>query len=162
MPGCGKSTVGVVLAKILGYQFLDSDLLIQSQEKRILSEIIREEGLDRFLLIEEEVNAGISAEGTVIATGGSVIYGKKAMEHLKKTGIVVYLKYPLQDITVRLGDLTDRGVALQPGQTLEDLYAERIPLYELYADVTVEGDGFSISETAAEIRRILKETGADV
>ncbi len=162
MPGCGKSTVGVVLAKILGYQFLDSDLLIQSQEKRILSEIIREEGLDRFLLIEEEVNAGISAESTVIATGGSVIYGKKAMEHLKKNGIVVYLKLPLQDIAVRLGDLTDRGVALRPEQTLADLYAERVPLYELYADIVLEAGSLSISETASEIRRIIKEKRADV
>ena len=155
MPGCGKSTVGVVLAKALGYAFIDSDLLIQSQQDRILSEIIREEGLERFLKIEEDVNAGIEACRSVIATGGSVVYGKRAMEHLKEIGSVVYLKLPLEEIAARLGNLEERGVALHAGQTLEDLYQERIPLYESYADVTLDVSGLPIREVVRTIRTCL-------
>lgn len=137
MPGCGKSTIGVVLAKKLGFRFLDSDLCIQEREGRLLHEIISSVGLEGFLHIENEVNSGLDVSGCVIATGGSAVYGKEAMEHLKEIGIVVYLKLPYFSIRERLGDLKKRGVVLKKGQTLKGLYEERIPLYEKYADVIV-------------------------
>lgn len=141
MPGAGKSTLGVVLAKVLGYQFLDADLLIQKQEKRRLHQIISEEGIEGFKAIENRVNASIEAENTVIATGGSVVYCEEAMEHLKKIGKVVYLKLSLEALSRRLGNLKGRGVVLKEGQTLKSLYEERIPLYEKYADLVVDEEG---------------------
>lgn len=154
MPGAGKSTVGVVLAKSRGCRFLDSDLLIQEKYDALLHELITEYGLEGFLKIEEEVNASIEAKCTVVATGGSVVYGAAAMQHLKKIGKVVYLKLSCETIRERLGDLNERGVALQKGQTLEDLYAERIPLYEKYADVTVDCEKKSIREIVSELYRL--------
>ena len=141
MPGVGKSTVGVVLAKVLGYQFLDSDLLIQKQEKRKLHQIIAQEGNDGFQAIENRVNASIEAEETVIATGGRVVYCQEAMEHLKSVGTVVYLKLSLNELSKRLGNLKGRGVVLKEGQTLADLYRERTPLYEKYADIVINQEG---------------------
>ena len=141
MPGVGKSTLGVVLAKVLGYQFLDADLLIQKEEKRRLYQIIEQEGVDGFMAIENRVNASIEAENTVIATGGSVVYCEEAMEHLKSIGKVVYLKLSLKSLSRRLGNLKGRGVVLKDGQTLKDLYEERIPLYEKYADIVVDEEG---------------------
>lgn len=141
MPGVGKSTLGVVLAKVLGYQFLDSDLLIQKQEKRRLYQIIEQEGVEGFKAIENRVNASIEAENTVIATGGSVVYCEEAMKHLKSIGRVVYLKLSYQPLSRRLGNLKGRGVLLKDGQTLRDLYEERVPLYEKYADIVVDEEG---------------------
>ena len=141
MPGVGKSTIGVVLAKVLGYQFLDSDLLIQKQEGRKLHQIISQEGNEGFKIIENRVKASIQAEETVIATGGSVIYCPEAMEHLKSIGTVVYLKLSLEPLSKRLGNLKGRGVLLKEGQTLEDLYRERTPLYEKYADIVIDEEG---------------------
>lgn len=155
MPGVGKSTLGVVLAKELGFQFVDADLLIQEREKRLLKEIIAEEGVDGFLKIENDVNAGISAEKTVIATGGSVIYGSEAMEHLKEIGTVVYLKLDYETLDSRLGSLKGRGVVLRDGQTLKSLYDERIPLYEKYADVVVDEAGLDLEQTLAEVLKQL-------
>ena len=120
MPGCGKSTVGVVLAKILGYRFLDSDLVIQETENRLLHDIIEQEGIEGFEKIENRINASIDVKRSVIATGGSVIYGKEAMEHLKKIGVVVYIKLPYEEIAHLLGNLEQRGVAIKNNQTLED------------------------------------------
>lgn len=157
MPGCGKSTVGVVLAKTLGYRFLDSDLLIQESENRLLSEIIEQEGLDGFNAIENKVNASINVKKSVIATGGSVIYGKEAMEHLKEIGVVVYIKLPYEKIKRRLGNLAQRGVAIKDNQTLRDLYNERVPLYEKYADIIVEEKNLTISQTALFIKEKLKD-----
>lgn len=151
MPGCGKSSLGVVLAKALGYSFLDSDLVIQEKEGRLLSEIIEQDGLDGFEKTEEKINASIKADKTVIATGGSVIYGPAAMKHLKEIGTVVYLKLPLKEIEERLGDLNQRGVAVRPGQTLGSLYNERIPLYEKYADITVDVYGMDIRSSVLEL-----------
>ncbi|MBO6163886.1 MAG: shikimate kinase [Lachnospiraceae bacterium] len=153
MPGCGKSTVGVVLAKAMGYDFLDSDLLIQQREGRVLSRILEEEGPDAFNRIEEDVNASIQAKRTVIATGGSVVYGPRAMEHLREIGTVIYLKLPLAEVAERLGDLTERGVSLHEGQTLEDLYRERIPLYEKYAHLTIDASGAGIRHVVTAIRQ---------
>lgn len=153
MPGCGKSTVGVVLAKALGYHFLDSDLVIQDREKKLLSEIIEENGPEGFNRIEEDVNASIEAEHTVIATGGSVVYGPRAMAHLGEIADIIYLKLPLEEIEERVGDLTKRGVSLREGQTLNDLYRERIPLYEKYAQITVDESGMDIRRVVGEILR---------
>ena len=151
MPGAGKSTVGVVLAKHLGRRFLDSDLVIQEKTGKLLHEIISGEGLEGFLAIENEINSSLEKNGSVVATGGSVIYGAQAMEHLRRTGIVVYLKLSYAEIESRLGDLKQRGVALKEGQTLRDLYEERVPLYEKYADLPAECDGKSIRAIVAEL-----------
>ncbi len=151
MPGSGKSTVGVVLAKNLGYHFIDSDLLIQEREHRLLSEIIEQEGLDRFNEIEEEVNASIEANRCVIATGGSAVYGPKAMEHLRSIGTVVYLEVSYEETADRLGDLAKRGVSIRKGQTLKELYDERVPLYEKYAHITVSAQKFNIRNIVNDI-----------
>lgn len=154
MPGAGKSTVGVVLAKSLGYTFIDSDLVIQKQEGKLLHTIIEEVGLEGFEQIENRVNASIMEEFSVIATGGSAVYGKEAMEHLKSIGTVVYLQLPYDEIEKRLGDLNERGVAIKEGQTLASLYEERIPLYNKYADITVNCDGLQIREIVAFIKKL--------
>ena len=154
MPGAGKSTVGVVLAKRKGWRFLDSDLLIQDTHGALLHELISEYGTEGFLKIEEEVNASIETSHAVIATGGSAIYGEKAMGHLREIGTVVYLQLSCDAIRERLGDLDERGVALREGQTLDDLYRERIPMYERYADVTINCENQSIREIVLEISRM--------
>lgn len=156
MPGSGKSTIGIVLAKVLGYEFLDSDLVIQKREKRLLSEIIEQEGIEGFIQIENEVNSQIQVHRTVIATGGSAVYGQEAMEHLKKIGTVIYLKIGYKSLKKRLGDLEKRGVVLKPGQTLKDLFAERTPLYEKYADITIDEEKKDIRETVSTIKGKLK------
>lgn len=156
MPGVGKSTIGVILAKIIGYHFLDSDLVIQEREKRLLHEIIAQEGTEGFLKIENDVNTSLNVERTIIATGGSAIYGREAMEHFKEIGEIVYLKADYPTIKKRLGNLEKRGVALKEGQTLKDLYDERCTLYEKYADVVVDEKGLGTEETIGEVLRGLK------
>ncbi len=157
MPGVGKSTLGVVLAKELGYEFVDADLLIQKQENRLLKEIIAEDGVDGFLKIENDVNAHINTRKTVIATGGSVIYGAEAMEHLKEIGTVVYLKLDYDTLDSRLGSLNARGVVLRDGQTLKTLYEERVPLYEKYSDVIVDEGGLDLEETLKKVLKSLAQ-----
>lgn len=152
MPGAGKSTVGVVLAKILGFEFLDSDLLIQRQEGKVLHKLIAQHGIDGFIAIENQVNRDIHTTDTVISTGGSVIYGDEAMQSLKKEGIVVYIQLSYEGLKRRLGDLTKRGVVLKEGFTLKDLYNERSPLYEKYADIIVNVDGKTIEESIEAVR----------
>lgn len=151
MPGSGKSTVGVVLAKKLGYRFLDSDLVIQEKYGKLLHELIEEHGVEGFWKIENDVNASFDVRKSVIATGGSAVYGAEAMEHLRKLGTVVYLQLPYEEIAERLGDLNARGVTLKPGQTLADLYEERVPLYEKYAHVVVACGGKMLREIVSEI-----------
>ena len=151
MPGVGKSTVGVILAKMIGYQFTDADLLIQKQEGKLLHEIIAEKGTDGFIEIEERVNASIEASHTIIATGGSVVYGKKAMEHLSCIGTVVYLKVPYDTLEKRLEDIKGRGVVLKEGQTFRTLYDERTPLYEKYADIEISEDGLNVEQTVEKL-----------
>ena len=141
MPASGKSTVGVILAKLIGYDFIDTDILIQRAEKKRLSEIIRESGIDEFLKVEERVCASVEADHCVIATGGSVVYSEKAMRHLKKIGHVMYLKTDYETIRKRLGNIRQRGVVLREGQTLRDLFEERVVLYEKYADTVIEEEG---------------------
>lgn len=138
LPASGKSSLGVLLAKALGYGFVDADLVIQEREGKLLYEIIDNVGVDGFIRLENEINQSINGEKTVIATGGSAVYGKEAMEHFKSIGKVVYLKIPFGELEKRLGDYTHRGIAIKSGKTLKDMYDERIPLYEKYADVTVE------------------------
>lgn len=151
MPGAGKSTVGVVLAKKLGYYFMDSDLVIQEREQRLLHEIIAQEGLQGFLEIENRINASLNAEHSIIATGGSVIYGTEAMAHFKQIGTVIYLKLSYEAIENRLGDLRERGVALKEHQTLAQLYAERTPLYEQYADIIIDCEELVLREVVEQI-----------
>ena len=156
MPGAGKSTVGVVLAKILGYEFIDADLEIQRQEGRLLWQIIEREGIDGFLKVEERVNASLCPENTVIATGGSVIYGARAMEHLREISTVVYLRHSYETIAGRLGDLAKRGVTLPEGWTLLDLYNERTPLYEKYAHIVFDTNADDIRGTALGLSKVLR------
>ena len=156
MPASGKSTVGVLLAKAVGYGFIDSDLVIQSREGRLVSRIIEDEGLEAFLRIEEKINAELCADRCVIATGGSVVYGEKAMEHFKEMGKIVYLKLSYEELAGRLSDLKGRGVAIKEGFTLKDLYDERVPLYEKYADVTVDLDGTDIAGALRRAGEALK------
>jgi shikimate kinase len=155
MPGTGKSTAGVILAKVAGYQFIDSDLLIQKAEGRTLAEIMAEEGTDGFIKIEERVNCEIEAERSVIATGGSVVYSANAMKHLRQIGTVVYLKTSYRVLEKRLHNLRRRGVVLKKGQTLRMLYEERAPLYAKYADLTVNQDKLDIEGTVEEIMKQL-------
>ena len=161
MPGAGKSTLGVLLARAMNYRFMDTDLLIQEQEGKLLCEIIAEEGMQRFLEIEGEVNAGIETERTVIAPGGSAIYSEKAMEHFSRIGVIVYLHVPVTELQKRLGDLKRRGVVLKEGQTLEMLYEERRIYYERYAKVTVDVSGKEIGEILGEMVEKLKAEMAE-
>lgn len=151
MPGVGKSTIGVILAKVLGYSFLDADLLIQEQEGKLLREIIEEKGTDGFIEVENRVNASIRADRAIIATGGSVVYGKEAMEHLKEIGRVVYLKVSYAILEKRLADIKGRGVVLKEGQTLETLFEERSKLYEQYADIEVSEEGLDVEQTVEKL-----------
>ena len=157
MPGAGKSTVGVVLAKRLGYQFLDSDLVIQEHYGKLLQELIEEHGVEGFWDIEDEINASLKRKKTVIATGGSAVYGKNAMKHFQKTATIIYLQLPYAEIEERVGDLQTRGVTVRPGQNLWELYQERLPLYERYADLTIDCYGKSLREIVMEICERLQE-----
>lgn len=151
MPASGKSTVGVILAKLLGFDFIDTDLLIQRREQQRLSEIIATRGLPAFLAAEEAACLSVQPSHSVIATGGSVVYSDAAMRHLKSLGTVVYLAVDYQTLEGRLHDIQGRGVVLCPGQTLEELYAERVPLYQKNADITVvEGNG-GLEETVKAV-----------
>ena len=157
MPAVGKSTVGIVVAKRLGKRFVDTDLLIQEQEKKLLREIIAEVGDDGFLAIENQVNREVNAENSVISPGGSVIYSEEAMKHYKEIGTVVYLKASYQTIKKRIRNPQKRGVVLREGQSLRDLYNERVPYFEKYADITVCEDGCRIEETIENVINAVSE-----
>ena len=156
MPSSGKSTIGVLLAKRLGFSFVDVDIVIQEKEGRLLKEIIADEGMDGFLAVENRINAGLDVSLSVIAPGGSVIYGEEAMEHLKEISEVVYLKMSYEEMEKRIGNVVDRGVALTPGFTLRDLYNERVPYYEKYADITIDEAGKTPGQTVDELRDIIE------
>jgi len=161
MPGCGKSTIGVLLAKALGLSFVDTDVVFQASEGQKLQRIIEEIGVDEFLKKEEAAVLGMTCDRTVIATGGSVVYGRRAMEKLHQSGTVIYIRLPYAEIERRLSNLATRGVTLRDGQTLEDLYHERIPLYEKEADIVFDAAGSSIDQTVASLtRRIEALNGA--
>ena len=151
MAGCGKSTVGVLLAKMLGYDFIDSDLLIQKSAGKKLYEIIRDNGNNYFIALENQINSQIAAEKTVIATGGSAVFGEEAMKHLGSIGKIVYLEVPLEELKKRVTNFSTRGIVKKDGQTLEDIYKERVPLYKKYADITVGCTDCSLQENAEKI-----------
>lgn len=151
MPAVGKSTVGVVVAKHLGYQFIDTDLVIQEQEKRLLKEIIAEEGIEGFLKIEDRVNSEVDTNKAVISPGGSIVYCKHAMEHYKKIGTVIYLRASFETIRNRLDNAKGRGVVLKDGQTLQDLYEERTVLFEKYADKIIDQDELELEQSVEAV-----------
>lgn len=151
MPSCGKSTIGVVLAKTMNKGFVDTDLLIQQKEGKTLQNIINEHGNDYFHHVEESVLLETNVRNFVIATGGSAIYFDRAMEHFKENGKVVYLKVSLETILERLNNIKTRGVTLGKGQTIEDLYKQRVPLYEKHADLVIEAEHLTIEEVVEKI-----------
>lgn len=157
MPASGKSSVGIVLAKRLGKKFVDTDIVIQERYGKLLKELIKEYGDDGFRKIEDEVNASLDVTNSIISPGGSVVYGTKAMEHLKEISVVIYLELSYTAIKSRLGDLRERGITLKEGQTLKDLYLERTPLYEKYADITVNEMKKTLANTIDEICEMLGE-----
>ena len=157
LPTSGKSTVGVILAKLLGMQFLDTDLLIQQKTAKRLNEIIDAAGTRRFLEIEESVCTSIDVDHTVIATGGSVVFSKAAMAHLKKNGKTVYLQISLDELKKRLRDAKERGVILRDGESIDELFAERENLYSRYADAVVPEEGLSLEETVHAVRKLLSD-----
>lgn len=155
MPGAGKSTAGVILAKALRMRFIDTDILVQERTGRLLQEILDEEGPAAFHAIEEETILTLCPKNTVVATGGSVVCSEAAMAHLKSTGVVVYLEISYGEMERRLKNITTRGIVLLPGQSLRQMYDERVPLYEKYADITI-GCSEEDFETVVEdvIRRV--------
>ena len=158
MPGCGKTTVGELLAKLMGYDFIDTDLIIQHAEGKKLFEILRDSGSEYFSRLENSVNKNLQAKRTVIATGGSVVYEKEAMEHLKSIGKVVYLEVSLGQLEKRIKNFATRGIRIEEGQTFRDLYLERLPLYKRYADITVNCSRGSLQKNAEKIfDRLIKE-----
>ena len=156
LPTAGKSTTGVVLAKMLGYEYVDTDLLIQKQAGCRLEEIIAARGDEAFLNLEGDVCAALKAEHSIIATGGSVIYRAHAMEHLKELGTVIYLKISLETLLKRLQDAKSRGVVLKEGQTFAGLYEERIWRYEKYADLTVDEGDMGFEEVVNAVLAAIK------
>ena len=156
MPASGKSTVGVILAKVLGKKFLDTDLVIQQRENALLCEIIRDKGVSGFLRSEEEAILSVNEENTVIATGGSAVYGEEGMKHLKERGIVIYLKVEKDELFKRLHNIKERGVVLKDGESLEEMYDNRTLLYEKYADIIIEEGQSSIEETIEKIQKELE------
>lgn len=155
LPSSGKSTLGVLLAKALGYSFVDTDILLQEHSGRLLHEMISELGTEDFIRLESSVNLTVKGGNAVIATGGSAVYGSEAMEHFKALGKVVYIKIPYETLVERLGDYSHRGIVLRSGMTLRDMYDERIPLYEKYADITVESSD-TLHGTVKKLIDILK------
>lgn len=159
MPSCGKSVTGVILAKSMGMSFVDTDLLIQNKSGKSLQEIINQDGMEKFKQTEEEILKGLDTENTVIATGGSAVYYPEAMEHLKAEGVIVYIEVSVRTIKKRLRNITTRGVAMEKGQSIEDLYRERLPLYERYADLRVKSDEHHAERT---VEKIMKAVGENI
>lgn len=151
MPGCGKSTAGVLAAKAMCMQFIDTDLLLQRAGGAKLQQIINTKGLDFFLQLEEEVLSTLSCENCVISTGGSAVYYEHAMNHLRSIGKVVYLRLSYDQMRRRIRNLETRGIAMKAGMTLRDMYKERSPLYEKYADYTIDCGNGTVEETVAQI-----------
>lgn len=157
MPAVGKSTVGVLLAKKIGFDFMDTDILIQAKEQQTLAQIIACHGMDRFLEIEKQHLMEIACNNHVIATGGSVIYKAEAMQHLAETSVRVYLKVDLDILKTRLSDVITRGVAIAPGKSIDDLYAERIPLYAAWADLTIHCSRMAPEQVASAVVQALPD-----
>lgn len=163
MPASGKSTVGVILAKEMKYRFVDTDLILQEDTDQTLVEIIEERGLSGFLSLENEtLKHLVTKKRSIISTGGSAIYGHDGMMHLREDGVIIYLKHRFEVIDSRLNNIATRGVAMKDGQTLYDLFVERTPLYEKYADLTIEADGLTTEQTVQVIKRALKNYGKEM
>lgn len=158
MPAVGKSTVGVILAKLLGYSFVDTDLVIQKSEGKLLKNIIAKKGIDGFIETENRILSKLDTVNSVISTGGSVIYGDEAMKNLSRNGIVIYLKLDYNKLKYRLHNIKNRGVVIREGQSLSSLYRERAPLYEKYADIIIDENGCSIEKTVNKIMDSLDST----
>jgi len=156
MPGCGKSTVGVLLAKTLGLQFVDTDLLIQQKHNMLLRRIIEARGIAAFKRMEAGVILALDCEDTCIATGGSAVYSGQAMQHLRSISTIVFIDLPCEEIERRVADFRGRGVVMAQGQTLPALYAERRPLYLRYADIVIDANGL---EMEALLEEIVREAG---
>lgn len=154
MPGSGKSTVGVLLAKIMGKGFVDTDLLIQQREDALLQDILHNRGVEGFLDAEEAAICSSTFANCVVAPGGSAVCRPTMATHLKNQGLLVYLRLSPETIEGRIRNLETRGIAMQPGETLADIFAQRAPLYAQYADITVDCDGKSAQEIAKEIASI--------
>lgn len=151
MPGAGKSTLGVLLAKAMGKLFVDTDIIIQQKTKRLLQDIIDNDGTEAFISLEEEILLSVNEKNTVIATGGSAVYSEKAMEHFKKSGKIVYLHVDFDEIVKRVTNITTRGIVLKNGKTLSDAFDERKPLYDRFADITIDCTGNSVEESVKKI-----------
>ncbi|MBQ8613766.1 MAG: shikimate kinase [Ruminiclostridium sp.] len=152
MPGCGKSTVGVILAKTLGMDFIDTDLIIQLRQKEKLQELVDKYGTERFKQFEEQALLSVTAKGdTVIATGGSAVFCEQGMQYLKKSGICVYLEVPCDELVRRLTNIKTRGIAAAKGMTVEDIFRERSPYYEKYADLRIDCMNGGVEEITARI-----------
>ena len=156
MPGAGKSTLGVLLAKAMGKLFVDTDIVIQQKTKRLLQDIIDNDGTDAFMSIEEEILLTVDEQNTVIATGGSAVYSEKAMENFRKSGKIVYLHVDFAEIEKRVTNITTRGIVLKNGKTLADAFLERKPLYDKYADVTIDCTGSTIENS---VRMLIEKLG---
>ena len=155
MPAVGKSTVGVIVAKRLGYHFVDTDILIQEEEKMLLKDIIAERGIEGFLEVEDRVNAELDVHHAVVSPGGSVVYCENAMRHYKEIGTIVYLQASYDTINRRIQNAKNRGGVLRDGQTLKDLYDERVQLFEKYADITICEDGLRLEDTIQKVLDVL-------
>lgn len=157
MPGAGKSTLGVLLAKALNMDFIDSDISIQKYTGELLCETIGREGIDAFLDIEQKVILGLDCTNTIIATGGSAVYGQDAMMHLKENAIVVYIKLSVDEIVHRVSDITSRGVVVKHGKTIYDAFDERVPLYNKYADIIIDCNEKDIEHCVREIKDLIEK-----
>jgi shikimate kinase len=157
MPGVGKSTIGVLLAKALGYHFLDTDVFMQAMQGHSLQEMIDRDGLAAFCEAEEDYILYLDATNTVIATGGSVVYSEHAMQHLAEHGVVIHLDLPVERIEQRLCNLLTRGVVMEQGQTIRSLYAEREPLYRKHAQITIDCTDKNHDQIVTEILETLRQ-----
>lgn len=157
MPGSGKSTLGVLLAKAIGYSFTDTDLIISRRAGKPLQAILDRDGLERFLELEEAVGEQLECDHTVVATGGSMVLSERAMAHLQAIGTVVYIHVPLAEIERRVKNIRTRGIAFHKNETLADVFRQRTPLYERYAQVTAESDSADIEQTVERLTALLTE-----
>lgn len=157
LPGAGKSTLGVILAKALGMHFIDTDIVIQDQTGRLLQEIINTDGVKRFLEIEEECVLSLTCSRAVISTGGSVVYSTRAMKHLRTDGIIIYLEISFEEMVRRLKNITTRGIVLEQGQSLRDMYDQRIPLYERHADIRIDCSGEAFESVVEKVVLRIRE-----
>ena len=157
LPGAGKSTLGVILAKTLGMHFIDTDIIIQDQTGRLLQEIINTDGVEEFLEIEEECILSLNKCHAVISTGGSVVLRSRAMKHLTSDGMIIYLEISYDEMVKRLKNITTRGIVLEPGQSLRDMYDQRIPLYERYADIRINCSGEAFESVVENVVLKIRE-----